>query len=223
MGCIYLITNLSTGDKYIGQTKYSAEHRYKQHIAEALNTDRNLRLYNAIRKYGVEHFKLTVLEDNIDELDLNDKEIYYISLFDTFKNGYNNTLGGGGMNGYHHSVETRKKMGIAISKSMWKINTPERTAKIIAAQKGRPFTLEHRQHISESCVGKRKGKENPFYGRKHTLETRQHMSEVKIKYYVQQVDLLTNEILNTFNSVEDAAKYCQINNFTTAKLSSVMY
>ena len=83
MGCIYLITNLSTGDKYVGQTKYSAEHRYKQHIAEALNTDRNLRLYNAIRKYGVEHFKLDIIEDNIDESELDDKEIYYISLFDT--------------------------------------------------------------------------------------------------------------------------------------------
>lgn len=223
MGTIYMINNLITNTKYIGQTTLSPTKRFLQHCMIAENTDRNLKLYNAMRKYGTENFELIVLEDNIliDELD--NKEIYYISLYDTFNNGYNNTVGGGGLRGYHHSAETRKKMSIGISKSMWKINTPERTAKIIKAQKGRKFTYEHRKHISEACMGKRCGKDNSFYGKHHTDTTKQKLSLANTKYEVQQIDINTDKVINTFNSVKESALYCLDNSYTNAKLSSAMY
>ena len=37
------------------------------------------------------------------------------------------------------------------------------------------------------------------------------------------IDRETGEVLNTFDCVEDASNYCITNNYTTAKLSSVMY
>ena len=51
MGSIYLITNLINGKQYVGQTKRSVKDRYAEHIQEALNTDKNLHLYNSMRKY----------------------------------------------------------------------------------------------------------------------------------------------------------------------------
>ena len=47
----------------------------------------------AILKYGEQHFKLRELERCTIE-DLNAREIYYISLYDSYKNGYNLTRGG---------------------------------------------------------------------------------------------------------------------------------
>ncbi len=114
-------------------------------------------------------------------------------------------------------------MGIAISNSMWKINTPERTSKIIAAQKGRNFTEEHRRHISEACKGKRCGEDNPFYGKHHTEATKSIYSQCNTKYAVQQIDLVTGNVLNIFKNVPQAALYCQRQHYTEAKLSSIMY
>lgn len=215
-----MILNKVTGMMYIGQTKYKSEQRYKEHINVALHTKRNLHLYNSIRKHGVENFELTVLETEVDEDSLDEKEMYYIDKFNTFRNGYNNTKGGGGVRGYHHSQETRKKMGSGIKASMWKINTPERTAKIIAAQKGRKFTEEHKQHIKES-IKDRHGTNNSFYGKHHTEETKNKISEANSKYCVLQI--LDGNILNTFDSVIEAAEFCISNKYTSAKLSSVMY
>lgn len=47
----------------------------------------------AFRKYGIDNFSFDVIEEcTVNEL--NEKEIYWISFYDTFFNGYNQTLGG---------------------------------------------------------------------------------------------------------------------------------
>ena len=53
-------------------------------------------LYRAMRKYGVEHFKHEVVEECDDTL-LDEREKYWISYFDSYNNGYNQTLGGQGV------------------------------------------------------------------------------------------------------------------------------
>lgn len=222
MGVIYLITNTITGMKYVGQTKRDAMKRFKEHCTIAENTNRNLHLYNSMRKYGVDKFTFEILESDVEERDLDDRERYYIEKYDTLNTGYNYTAGGGGMRGYHHSEETRRKFGASISKVMWKINTPERTAKIIAAQKGRKFTEEHKRHIKEA-VGDRYGENNPFFGKQHSEETRDKISSANSEHTVNQIDPNSGEILNTFCSVREAAKFCIESGYTKAKLSSVMY
>lgn len=222
-GTIYLITNLINGKQYVGQTIRDVNIRYKEHLEEALYTNRNLHLYNSIRKYGISNFKLDIIETNIfDEKTLNEKEIYYIQLYNTYENGYNNTKGGGGVKGYHHNNETKNKISKAVKENMYKINTPERTAKIIKAQKGRKFTDLHKKHISESCKGKRFGVNNSFYGKTHSNESKLKMSQSSTKYLVEQLDM-NNNLLNTFNSVLEAANYISNNKITNAKISSIQY
>lgn len=83
--------------KYIGQT-VNKDDRHKFHM-EYSPFNKNCREYDypfcrAVRKYGAESFVYVVIEDNIDEEFLNEKEIFYIEKYDTYRNGYNQTPGG---------------------------------------------------------------------------------------------------------------------------------
>lgn len=82
---------------YVGQS-VDLETRHKQHIKyDPFNI--NAREYNyplsrGIRKYGETAYELIILEDNILKEDLNDREKYWIKYYDTYWNGYNQTIGG---------------------------------------------------------------------------------------------------------------------------------
>ena len=93
-GIIYIITNDFNSKVYIGQTKRTLEERWKEHKREKCSiNEHNMLIKRAILKYGEQHFKLKELERCAIE-DLNAREIYYISLYDSYKNGYNLTRGG---------------------------------------------------------------------------------------------------------------------------------
>lgn len=105
---IYKITNQKTGKAYIGQS-ICIEHRWKAHIQSAKNPnnkDYNSEFYTDIRNMGVNNFCFDILEE-CQVTDLDEKEIYYISIFDTYKNGYNRTHGGAGQN-YENVIKTRE-------------------------------------------------------------------------------------------------------------------
>lgn len=81
---------------YIGQTTRSLMTRIKEHICQSNNKkdeQYNDKFKRALRKYG-DLIKWEILEENIKEDILNQKEQFYISKFDSFYNGYNATLGG---------------------------------------------------------------------------------------------------------------------------------
>lgn len=62
-----------------------------------LNEDKNHnKLYRAMNKYGIENFSIEVVEDNIQEQDLSNKEKEYINIYNSYYNGYNCTFGGDG-------------------------------------------------------------------------------------------------------------------------------
>lgn len=93
-GSIYLIENKVNGKKYVGCTIYSIQHRFQEHI-KTISKCLNRPLYQAMKKYGVQNFSIALLE-NCDEAILSEREIYWIEKLDTYKNGYNATLGGEG-------------------------------------------------------------------------------------------------------------------------------
>lgn len=94
MAYIYQITNDINGKIYIGKTEFSIEKRFKEHCQDAFR-DRNEKrpLYVAMRKYGIEHFHIELIEetDNPEE-----REVFWIENKRSFKNGYNATVGGDG-------------------------------------------------------------------------------------------------------------------------------
>lgn len=94
-GFIYKITNRVNNKVYIGQTRFTVEHRFKQHIKNFNIEHRKQILYKAFEKYGIENFNVETIEE-VDVSKLNEREMYWIAYYDSFKNGYNANLGGNG-------------------------------------------------------------------------------------------------------------------------------
>lgn len=94
MAYIYQIKNKINGKSYIGKTEYGVERRWKEHIRASQQTKNNHRaLYRAMNKYGIDNFEHYLLKETDTP---NEDEIFYIQKFDTYHNGYNETLGGDG-------------------------------------------------------------------------------------------------------------------------------
>lgn len=95
---IYKITNKINNKCYIGQS-VNIETRWKHHKNNCFNKNEHIydcHFYRSLRKYGIENFKFEIIEKcNQDKL--NDREMYWISYYDSYKNGYNSTLGGDGL------------------------------------------------------------------------------------------------------------------------------
>lgn len=95
IGYIYKITNLVNGKIYIGQTKQTLNERWREHKVHSKTL--NYSLYKVMRKYGIDNFKFEEIEKcEIEKL--NEREIFWISFYDSFnkKKGYNLTRGGKG-------------------------------------------------------------------------------------------------------------------------------
>ena len=115
IGYIYKITNKINSKAYIGKT-INLERRWKQHISGNGGTSI---LTKALSKYGASNFifeKIAQIEcSTTNELNkmLSKLEIHYIKVFNTFKKGYNATIGGDGSCGYKLSKEAKLKLSNA--------------------------------------------------------------------------------------------------------------
>lgn len=93
---IYKIENLLNHKVYIGQSvdicRRWRDHR-KAYKDENNDKVKNSHLYRSIQKYGIENFEFSVIEE-CSVAELNERERYWISYYDSFFNGYNLTLGG---------------------------------------------------------------------------------------------------------------------------------
>lgn len=95
--CIYAYVNKQNGKIYVGQTE-QFKIRHGKHCQRGQN---KAPIDRALNKYGVGGFEIFILEENLQDHDvMNEREIFYIAEFDSFKNGYNQTMGGGGMLGH---------------------------------------------------------------------------------------------------------------------------
>jgi group I intron endonuclease len=138
LGYIYKITNQVNGKVYIGQTNLpSVQDRFNAHIKKA-NRHVNRYLYDAMNHYGIDNFSIEELE-HCDKDDLDDREIYWISYYQSNNKefGYNMTSGGGG--GDTWTNNPNKELTIA---------------KLRAANTGKKRSKEFSQHMSEVRKGK---------------------------------------------------------------------
>ncbi len=105
---VYCITNKVNGKQYVGQTIESIKRRWNSHCKKGCF------LYNAIKKYGKDNFKIDILEKCSSAQELHKREIYWIKKLNTCVcdngNGYNLSTGGEcGLKGYIHTKEDNRK------------------------------------------------------------------------------------------------------------------
>lgn len=96
MAYIYKITNSINGKIYIGKTSQTIEERFKEHCRDSKRRQREHRpLYFAMNKYGIENFSVEEVEQ-CEDSEAEEREIYWIDAYDSYRNGYNATIGGDG-------------------------------------------------------------------------------------------------------------------------------
>ena len=94
---IYCIENIVNGKRYIGQS-VDIEKRWVEHkklLKQGKHTNQHLQ--NSWNKYGMDVFEFIIIEVCESNV-LNEKEIYWIDYYNTFRDGYNLTIGGDGGN-----------------------------------------------------------------------------------------------------------------------------
>lgn len=93
---IYKITNIDNNQSYIGQAKDVA-YRWATHLKCGCGIDapKNNKLYAAMDKYGIDKFTFELVE-KCNELSLNEKEAFYIKMYNTVAFGYNSQEGASG-------------------------------------------------------------------------------------------------------------------------------
>ena len=160
---IYKITNKVNGKVYIGQS-INIKQRWRDHKKDAFWRNGlcyNYPLYRAIRKYGIENFSFEVLEE-CEEIQLNEKEIYYISLYNAtnVEIGYNQAAGG------YDRTNHCKLSCDAVNKIIAKLKTSLDTTKVIAKEFGVSYST-----IRDINVGKAYIQDNEMYPIRPPLRT----------------------------------------------------
>lgn len=141
-GIIYKITNVTNGNSYIGKTIQDVNIRWKAHIKVA-NNGHNWTLSRAIRKHGELAFSVEVIVDSVPIYFLDAFEMYWIDYYNTFKKGYNMTIGGEGTIGV-----------VPWNKGKTNVYSEDTLQKMSKAKKGcTPTNLEQLRNLAKKRTG----------------------------------------------------------------------
>lgn len=205
---VYKITNLINGKVYIGQTVDKLKRRVNR-------LQYNIFLKRAIKLYGMDNFELSIIENCFDISELNKREQFWISFYNSTNNqkGYN--LQSGGKNcrvhevtkrvlsekcsGWHHTEKAKQKISEAVAGSKhWAY--------------GKEFSDEHKENMS-----------NAHLGNKHSQATKDKMSKTRegtlitwgdriseSKYKVTEKEVLDFITKNPYVIIKDIMKYFKL-------------
>ena len=165
------------------------------------------KINRARKKYNNKRYwKYKVLEYcDIDDLD--EREEYYISLYNTMRKGYN--CESGGHENKIMSDEAKQKMSKSKKGMYCGENNP---------MWGKHFTEEQKRKISESRKGKYCGKNSPMWGKHRNDETRIKISKAhdKRKITVSQYTI-EGVFIASYESIHEAQRLTNIDRATISR------
>lgn len=192
---------------YIGQTK-NLEYRHDQHIKydpfNINNPEYEYPLSRGIRKYGEDEYQLIILEENVPENKLNEREIYWIKYYDTYFNGYNQSLGGSNP---VKPIYTEKQI-----KEVIKLLKNENLSfNDISKQTG--FSLTHIYNINT-------GKRRPIEGISYPIRSNKTKGTRGLKFSQEECKAIHEEILKKDKTIKELAKKFNCSPSTISDISN---
>lgn len=116
-GLIYKLTSKTTHKSYVGQT-INLKNRLRKHKHDKVKNPKTGSLQHDLQQYGFTDFELVIIEDNIPQSKLDEREKYWIEKLDTIAQGYNIAKGGHGGDTYHgFNEQERKELSNKLSRS----------------------------------------------------------------------------------------------------------
>ena len=203
MYTVYQHKNKINGKIYIGITSQKPEDRWG---SQGCNYKSSPHFYSAIQKYGWNNFEHNILFTGLTKEQACLKEQELIKEYDLMNRefGYNSTSGG---DIFVMNEETKQKISQAMMGNQNALGHPcseEKKKKIRDAQKGRKFTEEHKQKLSEAA----KNRHVPCSeDKKQTLKEKSHKKPV----YCEELD-------KVFESIQECGRQLGIPATNISKL-----
>ncbi len=152
-GTIYLLTNLITGKKYVGQTTRPLKARINDHQEQGRLANPRMMIHRSIRKHGFANFTVEVLATCPTQEILDWSELHFATEHNTFfPNGYNFRAGKGRGSA---SEETKRRIGLGamgrVCKRETRVKISERRAEW-HANKTDEVEAERRKKIGEAIA-----------------------------------------------------------------------
>lgn len=175
---VYMHENKINGKKYIGMTGKEPEKRW----LKGTNYRTCTAMRRAFEKYGWDGFNHVIIKSGLtrEEACVLEQKLIADNHTQNPDFGYNISGGGGGMVGFHHTEETKKRISEVLSgpnnHNYGKPMSEERKQLLRSINLGSKHTEEHKRKIGDS-----------LRGRKHVSEEgKRHISEVSSKPVVRE-------------------------------------
>ena len=207
---IYKITNLANGHYYIGQA-VDIKARFREHKFAARHPehkDHNSPIHRAICKYGCENFSYELLEECL-RTQLDEKEVYWIDKLKARENGNYNILAGGQdrMKFDDKPVELYDLNGMYVKT----YPSATKTAEELGVSRNSIYGVLHGER--PTC----KGYQMKYAEDKETIIGK-FISKQGGARSVYQIDITSNQIINTFVSAAQAAREIEADSSTIIKV-----
>lgn len=208
---VYKIVNDVNGKMYIGQTIQSIESRMSEHIDSAKKGSMNS-IHQAIRQYGAEHFHIEVVTTATTREQLYQLEAYYVDLWNTVEQGYND-IGGGrfGSNNPMNYAKVKERHDKVMRSEEVRSKISSTLKKYYRENHDSPAEVEHRRKLSEqkrALYASAKGEEVKAKQRASFKFTPEHFQALRESKYkpVYCVDR-EGSVIAKFNSVKAGAQW----------------
>ena len=179
---IYQIKNIINSKVYIGQALDIEQRWYKHKMSKD-----NFAIHQAFRKYGIENFEFTILEECKPD-QLNEREQFWIAYFDSYNKGYNETKGGQGKFGAGQVLNAAQVDEIKKQLHSTRLSYNE---------------LGSKYHVSPRTIGQINKGETWF---DDNIDYPIRKEPVSRCIQLAQIDTTTGEIVAIFNSISEASR-----------------